>query len=109
MMTVLLYSSDEIMQLAERDELLKKREEAGFVEEFGLCLSNSRELRDTHPLPRLASLRCGCSTDVDFESRANRYGDVLTIEGPPQPKANFTYKLKIALSFAQIITNLAVG
>lgn len=33
----------------------------------------------------------------------------VTIHGPPKPKPNFTYKLKIALGFAQIVTNLATG
>jgi IPT/TIG domain/Tyrosine-protein kinase ephrin type A/B receptor-like len=33
----------------------------------------------------------------------------LTVHGPPKPKPNFTYKLKIALGFAQIISSLGSG
>jgi IPT/TIG domain/Tyrosine-protein kinase ephrin type A/B receptor-like len=33
----------------------------------------------------------------------------LTVHGPPKPKPNFTYKLKIALGFAQIVTNIGSG
>jgi len=35
--------------------------------------------------------------------------DKMTIHGPPSPKANFTYKLKIFLGFMQVVTNLASG
>jgi uncharacterized membrane protein len=80
-MYVLLRSGRDLIAVAERDEILKERENAGFVEEY----------------------------DADWEWRANRYEDRITIHGPPPPKANFTFKLKIALSFAQIVSNLAIG
>jgi len=42
-----------------------------------------------------------------YENR--RYGGMITLIGPPPPKPDFSYKLKIALGFVQIVTNLAVG
>ena len=35
--------------------------------------------------------------------------DILTIHGPPLPKDDFTYKLKILVTFIQITSNLATG
>lgn len=49
---------------------------------------------------------------VAFQSAAVRdpYNrDILTINGPPRPRANFTYKLKIFVGFAQILANVASG
>jgi len=34
---------------------------------------------------------------------------MLSVHGPPPPKSNFLYKLKILLSFVQIVTNLTIG
>jgi len=47
----------------------------------------------------------------EFESHEDgaRHGSVITIYGAPPPKPNFTFKLKIALGFAQVVTNLAVA
>lgn len=36
-------------------------------------------------------------------------GNVVTIHGPPLPPPNFTYSLKIALGFLQIVSNVASG
>lgn len=45
----------------------------------------------------------------EYDHMTRHDDHVLTIHGPPKPQPNFTYKLKIALTFAQICTNLATG
>jgi len=47
--------------------------------------------------------------DINLDYDTNRYGDHISWHGPPAPKPNFTYKMKIALSFVQIVTNVAIG
>jgi len=47
--------------------------------------------------------------DVGLDYDTNRYGDHISWHGPPSPRPNFTYKMKIALSFIQIVTNVAIG
>jgi hypothetical protein len=44
----------------------------------------------------------------DFDADL-RYEGVITIDGAPAVKPDFTYKLKIVVSFIQIMTNLSVG
>jgi hypothetical protein len=45
----------------------------------------------------------------DWDDAAHRHQQFYTIFGPPKPKPNFTYKLKIMLGFAQVVTNVATG
>ena len=46
---------------------------------------------------------------VNIDDFHMRYEGILTINGAPRPKPDFTYKLKILLGFIQILTNLSVG
>lgn len=43
------------------------------------------------------------------EDGYSRYEGQLTIHGPPSPKAEFTYKLKILLGFMQILSNVSTA
>jgi hypothetical protein len=39
----------------------------------------------------------------------NRHGNIITLNGPPAPHPDFTFKLKILLGFLQVCTNLSFG
>jgi hypothetical protein len=83
-LVVLLRSGRHLIEISERDERLKVKIQSGqFVEDD----------EDEHELGLAAK----------------RFGREITIHGPPPPRPDFTFKLKIALGFAQIISNLDVG
>jgi len=47
--------------------------------------------------------------DDDLVFPVRRHKGPYSIEGPPPPTPNFSYKLKIVISFIQIVTNLSIG
>jgi len=75
---IVLRSGKDLVDAATRDETRRQQEQAGYVVDY--------------------------SDDWNDESR--RYGPQISVVSPPAPKPNFTFKLKIMLSFLQIITNL---
>jgi len=77
----LLYTGRDMILAAKREAHVKSQIEAGFVVD-----------------------------DMDdFGEIANRRASNYTLEGAPQAKPNVTFKLKIAVGFAQIVTNLSNG
>ena len=47
--------------------------------------------------------------NYDVFETVHRHGNVITVFGAPAPKANFMYKMKIALGFAQIVSSLLLS
>ena len=84
MMFVLLRSGRDVIAAAQQSETVKMKTSSGFM------LTEGEEV-----------------DLVGFD--ANRYGTEITVHGPPAPKPDFTFKLKIALGFAQILSNVSIG
>lgn len=80
--TVMYYSGNSIMDIAAREDAKLQRIKEGFVENFN---------------------------DMGYVEDQWRHGRILRYDGIPAPKPDFTFKLKIALTFVQIVTNLSVG
>jgi len=81
-MIIVLRSGHELRQVSKQDKINKRRKNMGYIID---------ELDD-------------------FSAEAvRRHQGMLTVFGPPPPKPGFVYKLKIALSFAQIVTSVTGG
>jgi len=85
---IILKSGIELMDAAmEEDEKLKLQKRVGGESDVNLAQMN----------------------ESDHYDAKMRHGDIITLKGAPPAKPDFTFKLKIALTFAQVLTNMDVG
>ena len=82
--------------------------------QFYILLKAARPLIEASVLEdqRIQRMKEGFKDDMaefDGFDADLRYEGVITIHGSPSVKPDFTYKLKIVLSFVQIVTNLSIG
>lgn len=77
---------------------------------YGITLYNGNKLIKAAMIESdlIKKMGSGYAVDAYHEELDNvhRHGNVLTIFGSPAPRANFVYKLKIALGFFQILTSI---
>ncbi len=78
---LILYIDRHIIKHAVEEEHRRVHENAGYLEEF----------------------------ESDFELDLQRHERIFDCRGPPPTKVNHTFKVKILISFAQIVSNLAVN
>lgn len=90
---IVLRSGSQMMEIAKKDEMRKRANSTGL--QYGADSKNDDVGEE--------------SFDNSWEEETRRYGNKINIHGPPAPKPDFSYKLKIVLGFLQIITNIAIG